>query len=172
MPTPLLTSLTTLSTLTTLPVPTLLPAALEPGDVRGIVWSILATVAGVVALVVGVRRLRVHLAGGPAHRAWPTVEGVVVGTTGRPRPFTGEQRVTEGARYRVVRHPDQDGVQTETAVPPPVRRPHPSGTPVTLHVDPSGRSTPVAAHSLLPQIVALLALGVVLLGAVLVHWSS
>ncbi|GAA0981536.1 hypothetical protein ENKNEFLB_00961 [Nocardioides aquaticus] len=163
-PTHLLTSLASLS------APTLLPAALEPGDVRGIVWSILATVVGVVALVLGGRQLRTWVAGGPVHRQWPTVEGVVVGTTGRPRAFTGEQRVTEGARYRVVRHPDQDGVQTETAVPPAVRRPHPSGAPVTLHVDPSGRSTPVAAHSLLPRIVALLALGVVLLGGVLVHW--
>lgn len=160
------------STLLPLALPTLLPAALEPGDVRGIVWSILATVAGVVALVIGGRRLRTWLAGGPVHRQWPVVEGVVVGTTGRPRPFTGEQRVTEGARYRVVRHRDQDGAETETAVPPPVRRPHPSGTPITLHVDPSGRSTPVAAHSLLPRIVVLLGLGVVLLGGVLVHWIS
>ncbi len=151
-------------------LPTLLPAALEPDDARWIVLSVLATVGGVVALVAGGRQLRAFLAGRPAHRQWPTVEGVVVGTTGRPRAFTGDQRVTEGARYRVVRHRDQDGAETETAVPPAVRRPHPSGTPVTLHVDPSGRATPVVAHSLLPRIVALLALGVVLLGAVLGRW--
>ncbi len=151
---------------------TVLPAALEPGDVRGVVLSVVATVVGVVALVVGGRRLRAWTAGGPVHREWPTVQGVVVGTTGRPRAFVGEQRVIEGARYRVVRHRDQDGAETETAVPPAVRRPHPSGTPVSLHVDPSGRSTPVVAHNLLPRIVALLVLGVVLLVGVLVYWSS
>lgn len=148
----------------------LLPAALQPGDVRWILLSIAAVAIGVVSLVAGVRLLRIWAAGGPSHRAWPTVKGVVVGTTGRPRPFTGGHRVTEGARYLVVRHRDQDGAETETAVPPAVRRPRPSGTPVTLHVDPSGAATPVAAHSLVPRATVLLALGVVCLGGVLVFW--
>ena len=147
-----------------------LPAALEPGDVRWILLSIAAVVIGCVALVAGTRLLRTWTAGGPSHRAWPTVEGVVVGTTGRPRPFIGDHRVTEGARYLVVRYRDHDGVQAETAVPPAVRRPRPSGTPVTLHVDPSGVATPVAAHSLVPRAAALIALGVVCLGGVLVFW--
>jgi len=151
-------------------IPFLLAAALEPGDVRWILLSVLAVVVGVVALVAGTRLLRTPTAGGPHHRGWPTVEGVVVGSTTRPRPFAGEHRVTEGARYQVVRHRDQDGAETETAVPPAVRTPRRSGSAVRLHVDPSGAATPVAEHTLVPRAVALLALGVLCLGGVLVRW--
>lgn len=148
----------------------LLAAALEPGDVRGILLSVVAVVVGLVAVVAGARLLRTWTAGGPDHRAWPAVEGVVVGSTTRPVPFTGDHRVTEGARYHVVRHRDRDGVERKTAVPPSVRMPRRSGSTVRVHVDPTGESTPVAAHSLVPRAVALLVVGVLCLGGVLVGW--